>query len=193
MYDKKTNTITFPHIIIRPFLAGREYTFNDIHGGIFPIAKFNLVVDSFLGGNVDLLGLIKDYGFYLCPDRFDKQRIRGFYFPDPDMLTDAGKRLLEQHYKGVTIVYEKVSATPHKAISSEDMQKKIELIQEAKKYGVQAYEVDGASLKEVEGVLKAAKSGKSGTQTVVENRGVSQVDDADTNVKHKTPIRKGAR
>jgi hypothetical protein len=194
MYNKKTNTLVFPHIILGNVLAGRKYTFNDIHGGIVPISKFNLVVNGFFGGNVELLGLIDRLGFYICPDRFRKADIiRGFYIPEPSMVTEEGKNILQQHYPTAKIIYEKVSVTPHTQLTQAQMQLKLKKIEEAKEYGIEPRMVSNATLEEVEGLIKAAQSGKSGKTVAVESQGVTVQETETPRVVNKTPIRRGTR
>lgn len=207
MFDPITNTLVFPHIIAGNRLAGRPYSYNNINGGIFPIAKFNIIGHQFFGGNIEFLGLIKEYGFYICPDKqatvLDQnthvKRVNGFYLHDPYSVTEDGKTILAAHFPGVKIIYEKVSATPNREMSSEELKRKLELIAEAKEKGVSPVIIESSknSTEELQDAIKTHESGKSGTKVSISDGVVTQ-DIQATEVIHKgapqaATIRRGVR
>lgn len=203
MLNPESKTLVFPHIIAGNKLAGQVYTTNNINGGMFPVSKFNIIQHKFFGGNIEFLGLISEYGFYLCPDRtvVDTQtglkRINGFYINDPLKITDLGRQVLQKHYPDYNIVYESVSCTPNRNLTPEEMQHKISLIEEAREKGVSPVVLEGASISQIQDAIKIKETGSSGVKAVVSN-GVVVSDVDKTNVSHKTvqtvqPIRRGGR
>jgi hypothetical protein len=104
------NEILFPHNIGGNRLATREYGINNINGGFTPIANYNIIRNSFMGGNVIQLGLVKELGFYICPHYSNMKMIVGFYIHDPEMITALGKQLLQEHYPTYKITYVKVKS-----------------------------------------------------------------------------------
>lgn len=180
MYNHATNEILFPHIVPGNVLGDKQHTFNNVNGGVVPIEKFNLVRNKFFGGNVKMLGKIKEYGFYACP-HFEKTKIIvGFYIHDPEDITEEGKKLLEGKYPDRKIVYKKVTSAPHRKMTTEEMKKKKELIQQAMDNGSSSMEINNATVQELEGLLKAQSSGKSDK--------IVQVEDSSAN-KEKVPVK----
>jgi hypothetical protein len=167
MLDTNTNTLAFPHIVSGCKLAGKEFTANGFSGALIPLAKFNIIQHKFFGGNIEYLKEMTDYGFYACPDMHVKTRINGFYIPNPNMVTDKGRVALAEHYPGVHIVYEKVSATPNRDMTTEELKHKLELIEEAKEKGVSPVILQGASVVQIEDAIKTQEAGKSGQKVEI--------------------------
>lgn len=186
MFDPTTNTLVFPHIIAGSRLAGRQYTYNNVNGGVFPLARFNIIQHQFFGGNVEFLGLISEYGFYICPDRqatvfigtSHVKRVNGFYLHDPYQVTEVGKQILAAHFPGVNIVYEKVSATPNREMSSAEIKHKLELIEEAKEKGVSPVIIEYSknNVEELQDAIKTQEAGKSEIKPTVSDGVVVQTD-----------------
>lgn len=151
--------ITFPHIILGNKLQGIEHTYNCVNGGIKPIADFNLKTNKFFGGNVLRMGFVKEYGFYACPHFELSKLILGFYIHDPVTLTELGRRIIKEMYPGKEIVWEKVSPTVHRDMTPEELQRKRELIEQAKERGVQESQISNSTIEELDGVLRAIDSG----------------------------------
>ena len=107
MHNPKTNTITFPHVWYGDKIAGKVHKYNSINDGFVTIADLGMKLNSFFGGNVDKLGRIKEYGFYLCTNRWNNS-VAGFYVHDPKEMTELGKSMFEAHFAGITIQYEPV-------------------------------------------------------------------------------------
>ena len=105
MFEVSKNLITFPHVFPGSKLGEKQYTFNDVNGGITRIAQLGIERNSFYGGAVIALGFIKELGFYICP-HFQSQVVLGFYIHDPSTVTDYGKKMLAQRVPGVEIKYE---------------------------------------------------------------------------------------
>ena len=151
--------ITFPHIILGNKLQGVEHTYNCVNGGIKPIADFNLKANKFFGGNVVKMGFVLEYGFWACPHFEQTKLILGFYVHDPITLTELGKRIIKEMYPGREIVWDKVSPTVHREMTSDELQRKRELIQQAKERGVQESQVNNQTIEELDGLLRAFDSG----------------------------------
>lgn len=109
MYDKKRNLIIFPHSIPVGILEEKQYTTNDIDGGFTKVVDLGIVPDSFFGGNVRQLGMIKKFGFYACVDMFDN-RIRGFHIHDPKKVTELGRKIVNARFKGIDIDWSDIPA-----------------------------------------------------------------------------------
>lgn len=180
MYNQKTNEIYFPHIIPGNVLDDKKHTFNNINGGIINIEKHNLIRNKFFGGNVTKLGLISEYGFYACPHYERPGVIVGFYIHDPDKITDKGKKLIEQKYPDMKVVYKQITVSAHRKMTPEEMEKKAKLIDEAIKSGATTASVTNANVEELEGLLKAQASGKSNSKVIVEGS---------SDKKEKTPVK----
>ena len=112
MFNRKTNTLMFPHIILGNVILGKEYTFNSINGGFTRLADLNIQQNRFFGGGIWKLGMIQELGMYACPHMADR-KICGLYIHDPKTLTQYGKAMLEQLYPNATIVYDKSLPTAH--------------------------------------------------------------------------------
>ncbi len=183
MYNEQTNEIYFPHIIPGHVLNGKEHTFNNVNAGIFPIEKFNLVRNRFFGGNVKNLGLIKEYGFYACPHYLKTKIIVGFFIDDPSQITELGKKLIKEKYPTVTIIWEKLTAAPHREMTPEEVERKKEMLKQVEKNGGNAQEASLATANELEGLLKAQASGSTGKQVQILD-GETSRDKAPVVVKH---------
>ncbi len=195
MYDRNANILAFPHIILGDKLAGRTYTFNDINAGMIQIEKLNLMKNKFLGGNVQMFGVMQETGIYLCPHFEQQRRIVAFYIHDPEQLTDLGKQLIEQHYAGVDVIYHKISSTVHRNLTPEEMKRKIALLEEAKELGINVAHLNKSTVAEIEGALTAIKSGKSGTTVTPEEDAIVEIKETKVQHRRATPksqsIRRG--
>ena len=204
MYNKKLRTLFFPHIILGNILAGTEYSGFKVRGKLFPLSEFNLVQNDFFGGNIENLCLIKELGFYVCFSRHVQKKINGFYIPEPDMITDVGKEVLAAHFPNVTIIYEKMSATPHKVFTEKEIQKKLDLLNEAKEHGIDAKLLEKDSIDEIENQIDIKKSGKAdgvkasittGVMEVEQNASLTLRKNEDPNAvsSKKMPIKRSVR
>lgn len=178
MYDAKTNTIMFPHLFAGAILNDKKHNWNNVNGGVKLITDFNLIQNKFFGGNVERLGFIREYGFFLCPHREDWNVIMGFYIHDPSLVTELGKEILAKKYPGVTILYETATVSPNRVLTAEEFEKKKKLIEEALEHGLTAPSVDHATIDELDGLIRAEKSGKAKKV---------QVEEAGYNME-KTPV-----
>lgn len=173
MYDKTKQVLSFPHFIMGNVLNNKKHVFNDINGGMKQLADFNLVRNKFLGGNVELFGKVKEYGFYICP-HYENKTVLGFYIHDPSIVTELGKKIVQERYPDAKIVWEKV-APIDKQLSAAEIKKRKELIDKAKEKGANESEVSHATLDELDGLLQAMDSGKA-SRAVVEMAGVDASD-----------------
>jgi len=79
-----------PHTVPMPILDGKKYTMNDINGGTTRIADLNIPTNTFWGGNVLVVGMVNELGFYVCPSRYDNT-IQGFYIHDGTKVTEKAR------------------------------------------------------------------------------------------------------
>ena len=158
MFDRATMTISFPHIIPTNKLGNRDWNWNDVDGGIKKLADFGIARNSFFGGQVTILGLIKSLGIWAC-QHYETKRIVGFYVDTGDRVTDAGRELLAVRFSDCKIAYvnEPPKAT---SISAEDRAKKDALREELKSHGIAPEMITHTTAKELENLLNAVKSGK---------------------------------
>lgn len=160
MKNKQTMTIMFPHVIPGTTLAGKLHTYDNINGGMRPLADFNLKVNDFMGGNCSKsIGLIKEYGFYACP-HFQKRMLIAFYIHDPTRLTALGKKMIEESYPEYRVIYEVIADNIHQVVTQEMINKKMGLLNEVKDRGLNPKYVDKTTVEELEGYLEAVDSGK---------------------------------
>ena len=191
MYDKNKQVLSFPHFIMGSELGGKNHVFNNINGGMKRLADFNLVRNKFLGGNVEVFGRVKEYGFYICP-HYENRQVLGFYIHDPSTVTELGKKLIQERYPDANIIWEKV-APVDKQMSAEEMKKRKELIEQAKERGAKEAEVSNATLDELDGLLEAMDSGKA-TRAVVEMAGIDNSEkDKQVTIQHNSKPRTKAR
>lgn len=171
MFDRKTMTISFPHIIPTNVLDGKEYTWNDVDGGIKKLADFGIARNSFFGGQVTILGLIKALGIWAC-QHYETKRIVGFYVDDPNRVTDSGRDIIQKRFGDCTIVY---TNTPKEvaSLSTEEKQKRDSLRDELKAHGVAPEMITHTTAKELENLLNAVKSGKSDKNLASVEQGVA--------------------
>jgi len=184
MYNKATNELTFPHIIYGDTINGKKHTFNSINGGIKMISDspFHLIRDLFFGGSVVRLGLITEYGFYACPYYDSEIRIVGFYIHDPAFLTELGKKIIEEIYPTYKIIYSTVSVSPDRTFTEEELEKKKKLAEELKNGEASIPDADSLNIEELEGLIKATRSGKQKGRDgnpikVVVDKPITSVDD----------------
>lgn len=155
MLDLKTNTLTFPHVIVGDKLGGKAHVFNSINGGFVSIADLNLTHNTFFGGNVDKLGIVKEYGFFICPSRWNNQ-VLGFYVHDPDKVTELGKSLIQAKYPDYVIDYQPVC---EKKMTKEEFARWQELKREAAEKGVAADEITHLSADGLVAVIATLEKG----------------------------------
>lgn len=158
MFNPDTNEISFPHVIPGCVLGGVSHTYNSINGGIKVLANMNLIRNRFLGGNVEKLGLMSEYGIYACPHYMTK-RILGFYIPSKESLTADGLRVLLERYPNAKLLGVTNGAI-HRVLTAEETQKKAQLISEAVERGAVKAQVEGNTIDELDGLIKALDSGK---------------------------------
>lgn len=159
MFDKKTMTITFPHVIPSNKLNNKDYTWNDVDGGIKKIADFGLVRNQFFGGQVTIMGLISNLGIWACK-HYETNRIVGFYVDDPNRVTEFGRKVLTNRFTDCDVVFEKTDTTPQ-GITPEERKRRQELQTELIKYGVEPQMITHTTADGLEGLLKAVMSGKA--------------------------------
>jgi hypothetical protein len=184
MYNAETNEIYFPHIIAGNVLGGKTHTFNSINSGMKMIGDFNLIRNKFFGGLVTNLGLIGEYGFFACPHYAKPTLIVGFYIPDPNLITELGRKLIKEKYPTANIVYEIMTTSPHRELTKEDLEKKKSLIEQAVKNGSPVYEITDNTVDELETLLRIQKTGLTDKKVVVEDTPPSK-DDSPVVVLHK--------
>jgi len=157
MYYKQTNELKFPHTIPTPILGGKKHVWNDVNGGAKKVADLCIDVNTFWGGNVILLGWIKEYGMYACPQR-DTGIVLGFYVHEPDKLTELGRKLVKEAFPSYNVVFE--VATEHK-LTAEEIAERQRVKQYYLDHGMAPNLVDHSTAEELEGLLKALESGKA--------------------------------
>ena len=158
MYDAKTNEILFPLLIGGNKLGGIEHTYNSINGGAKSLSDLNLIQNKFFGGKIQRFGLILEYGFYACP-HYETKKIEGFYIDDPEMITELGKKVLQEKFPTAKIIYKTVTVSPQRVMTSEEIQKKKELLSEAAKVGLPVSMLEHSAVDELDGLLRAHASG----------------------------------
>lgn len=166
MTNNKTKMIySFPNTIPSAIIRGKTYKWNDVNDRSSPIGSFGLLSNMFWGGRVHTLGHIKEFGFWACQDKNDptKQKILGFYLPDPQKITELGKEVLEETLKELfpnieyEIVYEMTEDLPR---PNEDPVSREKVIKEAMSIGVldkNFKHISGASTSTLKSLIAAAK------------------------------------
>ena len=77
------------------FLRPLKFTWQkDVNGGATPIANLDINKDTFMGGNVIMLGWMNEFGLYACPD-MESQVILALYVHDPLKVTQRGRELVQ--------------------------------------------------------------------------------------------------
>lgn len=132
---KNPNQIAFPHTIPTATINGKTYKWNDVNGGAKPIGAFGLTTNTFWGGRVNMLGFIKELGFWACLDKHDpaRQKVLGFYLANPDEITELGKVIIQGIFPQNEIIYMDIDDLP---ATVEDMAERRKLNQEAMDIGV---------------------------------------------------------
>ena len=132
---KNPKQIVFPHTISGAILNGKLYKWNDVNSGAKPIGAFGLTTNTFWGGRVNMLGFIKELGFWVCLDKHDpnKQKVLGFYLANPDEVTELGKVIIQGVFPQNEIIYMDIDDLP---ASVEDMSERRKVEQEAMDIGV---------------------------------------------------------
>jgi hypothetical protein len=159
MYDPKTNEILFPLILHGSTLGGKKHDYNSINGGFKQIADLNLIRNSFYGGNVVKLGFIREYGFFACPHYEQEKTIVGFYIHDPSLVTELGKKLIQERYPNAKVVYEQITVSAQRVMTQEEITKKRDLTKKAVEHGATPDQVTSLTAEELDGFLKASASG----------------------------------
>lgn len=188
MYDPETNEISFPHVIPGAVLGGEKRTFNSINGGIKNISNLNLVRNRFLGGNVENVGLMSEYGIYACPHYLSK-RIMGFFIPSKESLTADGLRVLLERYPNAKILGN-TNEQMHKILTQEQAQKKATLIDEAIERGALRAQVETNTIDELDGLIRAMDSGKAKDVLVEEATVNKEKSEGIVHVQAKRPARR---
>ena len=183
MYNSTTNEISFPHVIPGNILDDKVQTFNSINGGITRLANMNLIRNRFLGGTVEFLGLINEYGIYACP-HYETKEIRAFYIPSAEILTSKGKEAISKKYPGVKFLG-MTSGLIKKALTEEELKNKSELISKAVERGASAAQVSSNTISELDGLIRAMDSGKSKTVEVDDGKSTSEEVEKIEHVKAK--------
>lgn len=163
MYDKAKNRITFPHVIPSPVLGGVKYDQNIINGGSKKIADLNIETNTFWGGNCVVVGMIKEFGFYGCPNRYGNH-LMGFYVHSGDTVTEKGKKLLAERFPGIEIVYEKQA--PASEMTEEEKKHFSELKRQALEVGIAANLITYTNAEDLAGLIKSVASGKNESAAV---------------------------
>ena len=165
MYDKATNHLYMTmHTVPGRVLGDIEYTFNNVNGGVKKIEDFkspfgeNYTQTSFFGGNVGLLGLIKELGFHACISNKPDRKILGFYIDTGSTITEYGKEVLRKRFSDVAEIH--WTGTPPKGITQDDVERRKTMIAEATKYGHSVTTLNKLNVAEMDGLLKAMQSGK---------------------------------
>lgn len=171
MFDRQKMQITFPHLIPGNKLGDVEYTFNDVDGGVKRLADFKLVRNSFFGGQVTVLGLIRSLGVWAC-QHYETRKIIGFYVDDGNRVTEKGKKLIRERFSDCEIIFEPVEDV-RQVLTAEQKAKKNELLNELKAHGVAPELITHTSAAELEGLLKAVKSGSANMKIATEDAKVA--------------------
>ena len=157
MYDLSTNEITFPHTIATATLGGKKHTWNDVNGGSKMVADLCIDPNSFWGGNVLMLGWVKEYGMYACLHK-DTHQVVGFYVHEPDKLTELGKELIVKAFPTRVVKFE-LHETKQPSYAEK---KKLEEMREYyKQHGMSPVFVDTSNAEELIALEKALASGKA--------------------------------
>lgn len=169
MFDNKTMTITFPHVVPGNTLDGREYSFNDVDGGVKRLADFGIARNSFFGGTVTVFGLITKLGIWAC-QHYETRKIVGFYIDDPARVTDTGRELLRKRFSDCEVIFEKTVAKPT-SVSKEELAKRDALRKELTAHGIAPEMITHTNAEALEGMLRAVLSGVADKKiaTVEEN------------------------
>jgi len=157
MYLKRTNEIYFPHLIPTNVLGEKVHKWSDVNGGAKNIETLGLKANSFFGGRVSVLGLIKEYGMYACQQR-ESNNVIGFYVHDPEQLTPLGKKLVKQYFDGIKVVFE---TYVEKAPTEAEKKKLAQVREKYREQGMPSELVDHSTVDELVALEKAIESGKA--------------------------------
>lgn len=185
MYDKSTNTITFPHIMPTNRIAGKEHTFNSINGGMTKLADLGIEQNSFLGGNVVTLGLIKEYGFYACPSIYNAE-ILGFYVHDPAKLTELGRNAIIERFPKYDVVFE---IKTDKELTAEQIKERKAQRQRWIDEGISPEIVDHHTADELKNLLKVMQSGAAEKPMAVAEMTVQAPSNANPEIEGHKPAK----
>lgn len=190
MYDAKTNELYFPHVLPGGRLDGKQYKFNDIDGGIKYLSDFNLIRNRFLGGSVEFMGLNTETGFWLCPNYANKN-IVAFWIRAGEDITERGMEILRGIYGKDVKISGALTKKANKVITEENLKRKSELTEKALELGAKAQHVNTSTVDELQGLIDAIQSGKSGLTVEVEpDKKEAGVPRKELEVKHNSPPRK---
>lgn len=158
----RKNEIYFPHIFPghpkRNVIGDETFTYNSIDGGFRDIEDFGYLSNTFLGGNVARIGLMKKYGFYACPHTLNKEIIAFCVIKASD-VTKEGRKLLAKRFPGMKIIYsdyERVTDVPQ-----ETAEERAKAIADFEAAGGNPIMVRRVSAREIVGLVKALKSGRT--------------------------------
>ena len=158
MYVKSSNQIFFPHIIPKTMLNGVEHAWNSVNGGAISIADLNISANTFFGGNVTRLGMIKEYGFYACQSLYANDKILGFYIHDPSIVTELGKKLIRAAFPSCLVMFD----TYHESTMTEADYKELRSMKEdAAEHGLSPDLINHSNAVELKALIQSVKSGHS--------------------------------
>ena len=177
MYDRKTESMWFPHTVPGRMLDGKEYDINSINGGVKKIEQFRdadgnpYVKNSFWGGNVNKLGFIKELGFYACilddklraefPTNFKKSPdVQGFYVDKGEEVTEYGRQVLAKRFIDVKEFYWTGKPEVTKE-SQEEIDARNAILREAMNDGFMPETIGKVNPKELAQLVQATRSGKN--------------------------------
>jgi len=191
---KNKNQITFPHTIPTAILNGKTYVWNDVNGGAKPIGAFGLLSNSFWGGRVNILGLVKELGFWAALDKNDpkRQKVLGFYLANPKDITELGKWIISEIFPGYEMLYIMHEDLP---TITEDPEARKKLNKEAMDMGVLGGDfkhISRASVGTLKSLIESAKYDQEMERepTVAENAIVEPEPDVATDLIKQAKARK---
>lgn len=150
MFRNGTKEVVFPDLIPGNRFDGKTWEKNSKYSGIKKLHHFNLTTNTFYGGRVEEFFFIREYGVYACKEK-GKDRIIGFYIPDPKILTANGKKAIEKYYDGKDVIFALRDEIP------DDYLEKKELKEEALSVGIDESIVDSLSAKQVRALVARMK------------------------------------
>lgn len=184
MQTTKTNLLIMHRYIIPGVkLGSKVHTWNDVNGGVKKVPDLGMDMNTFYGGRVEILGLIKEYGFYLCKDYATKEVI-GFYVHDGANVTEIGRKLLESRFAGCTLQFEPF--IDNGGMSEQEIEERESLREAALRRGYSAVELSRNNATELKALVEAFDAGKpeQKVQIIVEEN-VGAVVPPDKNIDYE--------
>ena len=173
MYGRNKNEIVFPDLLVGNFLGGQEHTMNFKFAGMKPISSFGYTSsNNFFGGRCLQLFFIKEYGFYACKDKY-KPIVIGFYIHDPYIVTDLGKKLIQEYYPKKTVLFMRKEDLP---VSDEDITEREELIQKAVALGYDRSNVSHSTSLQIKDLIRIIEYENKIKESAVEQKQKSEVE-----------------